>query len=80
MHHFPVNATPNVTPISLLPPISQSYSGIFTPRPSNDHNAGSINTNDHDNWQPLYFSGAHGINTTQQSPYFSVSIEPVPLS
>lgn len=68
MHHFPANATPNMTLILLPPPISWSYSGIFIPRPSDDHNAGGINANDHNNRQSPYFSGAHGINTTQQSP------------
>ena len=79
MHHFPANATPNVTPISLPPPISQSHSGIFTPRPSNDHNADSINANavnDHGRWQSPYFPAAYNTNIVsdydnRQSPHFS---------
>ena len=79
MHHFPANATPNVTLISLLPPISWSHSSIFTPRPSNDHNADSINANavnDHGRRQSPYFPVAYNTNIVSdhdnwQSPYFS---------
>jgi hypothetical protein len=78
MHHFPANATPNVTPISLPPPISRSHSGIFTPRPTDDHNADGVNANavnDHGRSQSPYFPAAHNTNTVNdhgrpQSPHF----------